>query len=88
MTETKELTLGQRRVRMSFNPSSNYDVDNIKTKAAELIDLCEDFRKKLDEAGFNGTEEGKRDADIRRCLSLAQTHFEDAAMWAVKAVTG
>ena len=81
MTETKELTLGQRRVRMSFNPSGNYDVDNIKERAAELIDLCEDFRnRKLG----NNPDVG----EMNRLLSLAQTHFEDAAMWAVKAVTG
>ena len=69
-----------RRVRASFNPSSNFDVDLIKSKTAELIDLCHDFRVRL--------TEDKDVSELNRLLSLAQTHYEDAAMWAVKAVTG
>jgi ubiquitin len=68
-------TLGQSRVRLSFNPSANQDVENIKMRTADLIDLCEDFKKK-----FNNGE-------AVRLFALAQTHFEDAAMWAVKGVT-
>ena len=66
----QSLTLGQDRVRMSFNPSSNPTVDEIKQRTAELIDLCEKLKQK--------------DA---RLAALAQTHYEDAAMWAVKAAT-
>ncbi|HEY2105079.1 MAG TPA: hypothetical protein VGH29_04810 [Candidatus Binataceae bacterium] len=73
---TGDQTLGQSRVRMSFNPSANQDVENIKMRAADLIDLCEDFKKKC---GSNG--------EAVRLFALAQTHFEDAAMWAVKGVT-
>jgi hypothetical protein len=73
--QSKVTTLGQSRVRLSFNPSANQDVENIKLRAAELIDLCEDFKK-------NTT-----DGEAWRLFALAQTHFEDAAMWAVKGVT-
>jgi hypothetical protein len=73
--QSKTQTLGQSRVRLSFNPSANQDVENIKMRTADLIDLCEDFKKK-----FNNGE-------AARLFSLAQTHFEDAAMWAVKGVT-
>lgn len=65
-----EQTLGQKRVRTSFNPSTENMVDVIKQKTAELIDLCEEIRDK-----------------DPRLVSLAQTHYEDAAMWAVKAAT-
>jgi hypothetical protein len=73
-TQTKQ-TLGQSRVRLSFNPSANQDVEKIKMRVADLIDLCEDFKKKSP-----GNE-------AARLFSLAQTHFEDAAKWAVKGVT-
>lgn len=63
-------TIGQLRVRTSFNPSDKSIVDLIKEKTAELIDLCEDLKKK----------DG-------RLSSLAQTAFEEGAMWAVKAAT-
>ena len=75
MPTSVEQTLGQKRVRASFNPSSDNKVDLIKEKAADLIDLCESYK-----AGSDG--------EHTRLLALAQTHFEDAAMWAVKGVTG
>jgi hypothetical protein len=71
-----EQTLGQKRVRHSFNPSSNLDVDNIKSRTADLIDLCEDMKLKQNV-----------NPETIRLWALAQTHFEDAAMWAVKAAT-
>lgn len=69
-------TLGERRVRTEFNPSKNSVVDQIKQKSAELIDLCEGLKHTP-----NAPEE------MKRCAALAQTHYEDAAMWAVKAAT-
>lgn len=64
------MTIGEDRVRTSFNPSADSVVDQIKQQTAKLIDLCETLKSK--------------DA---RLASLAQTHYEDAAMWAVKAAT-
>lgn len=63
-------TIGEQRVRVSFNPSADSAVDQIKQKSAELIDLCETLKAK----------DG-------RLASLAQTAYEEAAMWAVKAAT-
>jgi hypothetical protein len=63
-------TIGEQRVRTTFNPSAQSDVDTIKQKAAELIDLCEGLKAK----------DG-------RLAALAQTAFEEGAMWAVKAAT-
>ena len=63
-------TTGEERVRVSFNPSGNERVDEIKRVAAELIDLCEEMK-------------GKEP----RLAALAQTAFEEGAMWAVKAAT-
>jgi hypothetical protein len=69
------MSLGEDRVRIKFNPSNNSMVSQIKQKTAELIDLCD--------AQKNETV----DFELLRLWSLAMTHYEDAAMWAVKAAT-
>lgn len=71
-------TLGEARVRKSFNPSANENVEKIKSLASQFIDLCEQL--KHDRGAGTNPEEA-------RLWALAQTHAEDAAMWAVKAVT-
>jgi hypothetical protein len=63
-------TVGETRVRISFNVAASDVVAQIKHKSAELIDLCETLK----------TKDG-------RLASLAQTSYEEAAMWAVKAAT-
>ena len=63
-------SIGEQRVRTSFNPSSDSVIDQIKQKTADLINLCEQLKSK-----------------DPRLASLAQTTFEEAAMWAVKAAT-
>lgn len=68
--ETKTQSLGEARVRTTFNPSQTDLVAQIKQKSAELINLCEELKSK----------DG-------RLASLAQTSYEEAAMWAVKAAT-
>lgn len=68
-------SLGAARVRESFNPSGNALVDKIKRYTADLIDIC------------NAENDKHSDGEIGRCYSLAMTHYENAAMWAVKAAT-
>lgn len=83
--EPRALTLGERRVRLGFNPSGHETVDRIKRIAADAIDLCEQL--KLDARTGRPTDDpfpGER----LRLYALAQTAFEEAAMWAVKAATG
>ena len=64
------MTLGEMRVRVTFNPTADSVVDQIKQETAKLIHLCEALKSK--------------DA---RLASLAQTAYEEAAMWAVKSAT-
>lgn len=64
------MTIGTDRVRLSFNPSANKEVEEIKHLTADLIDRCEALKAK----------DG-------RLAALAQTAYEEAAMWAVKAAT-
>lgn len=74
------MTLGENRVRTSFNPSKDDAVDEIKQKTAELIDLCEELKLIAQKVGPPQNE-------IVRLCALAQTAYEEAAMWAVKAAT-
>ena len=69
------MSLGESRVRVSFNPSGNSTVDDIKRKSAELIDLCDSMGQEA------------KDDEQKRCLALAMSSYEVAAMWAVKAAT-
>lgn len=67
----QELTLGEKRVQRSFNPSANPHVEEIKADYAKIIDNLE----KLKSIG--------KDA---RCLSIAQTELETSCMYAVKSL--
>jgi hypothetical protein len=72
------MTKGEYRVGINFNPSADDTVGKIKRAAADLIDLIETI-----------TTSGVGDQynEVTRLKALAQTHIEDAAMWAVKAAT-
>lgn len=74
MSDEKQLTEGGYRVGVTFNPSNNPQVDEIKAAAANLIDM-------LNPIASDRTHPGAR------CASIAMTEIESAAMWAVKAVT-
>ena len=75
---TMEKTLGEKRVRTDFNVERDGLVDQIKKKSAELIDLVESVKP---------TDGSMISSEEHRLIALAQTSYEEAAMWAVKAVT-
>jgi hypothetical protein len=79
---TRPLTKGEFRVGINFNPSNNGMVDQIKKKAAELIDLVD--QTSIAERGNSHSEINTERARLR---ALAMTAIEDGAMWAVKAAT-
>lgn len=68
-----EMTKGEYRVGIDFNPSGNDEVAAIKNSAAELIDLIESLPA--------------ADGEVARLKAEAQTAIESGAMWAVKAAT-
>lgn len=70
------LSFGQKAVGLSFNPSNNTVVDEVKKQYAAIIDTMNDLRNDP----IVG-EEGKRLA------SIAITEAQAAQMWAVKAIT-
>lgn len=75
------MTKGEYRVGISFNPSGNDLVDQIKRQAADLIDLIETIPVP------SQPNDPTYWAEVMRLKSLAQTAAEEAAMWAVKAAT-
>ncbi len=77
--ETKEVTLGERRIGTKFNPSGLAWVGIVKSRTAEIIDGLEKHRKPV--------EENENQGEINRLVTIAQEKFEEAAMWAVKAIT-
>jgi hypothetical protein len=68
-------SIGALRVREDFNPSQDNMVTKIKRYTADLIDICHSESGKTD------------DPEAKRLWALAMTHYEDAAMWAVKGAT-
>lgn len=74
----KRPTIGERRIRIEFNPSGVGNVNYFKQKTAILIDVCEEMKPKEGELV---------DSEKMRLIALAQTAYEEAAMWAVKAAT-
>lgn len=73
-------SIGETRVRTEFNPSKDNLVDKIKQKSAELINLVNDLR-------WDGDFAKHLEREQERLISLAQTAYEEAAMWAVKSAT-
>lgn len=78
--QTPNVTLGERRVRVQFNPGNDDVVQNLKEAYAHMIDRVEKIR-------HEHIPETEQDGDFHRLIALAQTSLEESAMWAVKACT-
>ena len=69
------MTYGEQAVGLTFNPSGDARVNEVKRLFAQIIDLCNELRA---EAGQS--EKG-------RLFSVAITEAQTAQMWAVKGIT-
>lgn len=69
------MTDGEYKVGIDFNPSNSGAVNQIKTIAAQAINAVLELTK------------DSSNPEVKRLAALAVTHFEDGAMWGVKAVT-
>lgn len=82
-------TLGEQRVRVDFNVTKDTLVDQIKIKSAGLIDLMQTIKN--DEVSktyeSSASQLQATSGEKLRLIALAQTAYEEAAMWAVKAAT-
>lgn len=73
VSAARPLTRGEYLVGLTFNPSNDEKVTELKTKAAAFIDAVDAIQSRFGE--------------MDRLKALAITHAEDASMWAVKAAT-
>ena len=84
------LSEGEKRVRTNFNVSAAKTVDTTKQLMAEAINLLS--RDQNDIASYyydsiNTTQYRDLSGDYQREVATAKTKIEEAAMWAVKALT-
>ncbi len=82
-------TLGEIRMRVSFNPSNNPQVDTVKQVCAEAIDFLQSIRNDEVSKTYDSSQEQLKalSGERLRLIERAQTAFEDAGMLAVKAIT-
>ena len=73
------LTFGEKAVGITFNPSKDDKVTDIKNMYAMIIDYLHNLR------GPNSDNQIQN--EINRLLSIAITESQSAQMWAVKAAT-
>lgn len=69
------LTYGQRAVGLTFNPSGDSTVAEIKAVFAIAIDQMNELRNR------------SADIEVKRLAAIAITEAQGAQMWAVKAAT-
>ena len=70
-----EQSFGERAVGLTFNPSGDDAVHELKQRAAEFIDSCHALRNEA------------TDPEVKRMYSIAITEAQTAQMWSVKAAT-
>jgi hypothetical protein len=70
----RELTLGEKRCHINFNPSSDDKIGTFKRMMADAIDFC------------NNELMSTEDGEAKRCFSIAMTDLETAQMYAVKGI--
>lgn len=77
-----DLTFGQKAVGLTFNPSGDPTVQDLKEKAAAFIDACQSFRE---EVGLHGLSDNELESSMMMAVAIREA--QAAQMWAVKAVT-
>jgi hypothetical protein len=79
---TKELTLGEKRCHINFNPSSDDKIGQFKRMMADAIDFC---NNEIDLSGRSISSQEDCLEQIR-CFEIAMEHLETAQMYAVKGI--
>lgn len=83
------MTLGEKRVRTDFNVTSSSTVDRLKQATAELINHLEAIKNDEVSKTYDKSPEALQieSGEKLRLISLAQTYYETAVMYAVKSAT-
>ena len=76
--DVRTLSYGEQAVGLTFNPSNDKNVNEIKELYAQIIDRLNYLRDDQDK---------KVSGERKRLSSVAITEAQTAQMWAVKAIT-
>lgn len=76
-------TFGEKAVGLSFNPSGDPVVNQLKHLYSRIIDLCDEQRAKVNQGRITAGPP----VEAARLWSIAITEAQGAQMWAVKAAT-
>ncbi len=71
---TKEMTLGELRCHINFNPSADDKIGTFKRMMADAIDYCHKLSLE------------SLDPEADRCFEIAMTELETAQMYAIKGI--
>jgi hypothetical protein len=71
---TREMTLGEKRCHINFNPSSDDKIGSFKRMMADAIDY------------LNNESNLTTDPEAKRCFAVAMTELETAQMYGVKGI--
>ncbi len=78
-TPQREMTLGEKRCHIGFNPSSDDKIAIFKRMMADAIDF-------LDKAGHDSNLTDEEWGEQQRCFIIAMEHLETAQMYGVKGI--
>ena len=78
----QQLTFGEKAVGLTFNPSGDPIVNQLKQLYARIIDLCDEQR-----TNAMSTRIASQPSEQARLWSIAITEAQGGQMWAVKAAT-
>lgn len=83
------ITEGQKRVRLSFNPSALTRVEDFKKTMAKAIDLLVEEAElvKVSLYDMREKEYNSLNSDFQREIATAKTQIQQASMWGVLALT-
>ena len=75
----KEMTLGEKRCHIGFNPSADDKIGTFKRMMADAIDF-------LDQERLDSVLSGDEYMEQARCFKIAMEHLETAQMYGVKGI--
>ena len=84
---SRDASIGERRVRVAFNPSGRGTVEEIKEAGAALIDMIDYLRIPVPDINEANEANEAEYAEINRLAQEAMRDIESGTMWAVKAAT-
>lgn len=86
MSETKEMTLGEKRVHLNFNPSSDDKIGTFKRMMADAIDYCNAEILNNNSTENRDRQDAENKGEACRCFATAMFHLETAQMYGVKGI--